>query len=105
MGTDPLCAAFFFCLRLAKTICYCSRKPFVSLHEAVGQNSNNSLLVVGHQPDLGDVVSFLVWDIVGARFPLQEGMIVGLDFAAKPQRGKVRMDFLLPPEMAEKIAK
>jgi phosphohistidine phosphatase len=69
------------------------------------ENPADVVLAVGHQPDLGDVVSFLLWDLVGARFPVQEGAIIGLDIPNLESRQKIRMEFLLSPEMAGRIAK
>ena len=69
------------------------------------ENPSPILLAVGHQPDLGDIVSFLLWDLVGARFPVQEGTVIGLDIPETESRQKTRMEFLLSPEMAERIAK
>jgi hypothetical protein len=43
--------------------------------------------------------------LVGARFPVQEGAIIGLDIPNLESRQKIRMEFLLSPEMAGRIAK
>jgi phosphohistidine phosphatase len=64
-----------------------------------------TVLAVGHQPDIGDIVSFLLWDLVGARFPVQEGCVIGLDAPNVASREKIRMELLLSPEMAERIAR
>ena len=71
--------------------------------QCIQQNPFSSLIVVGHQPDLGNAVSFLLWDLIGGSFAIDPGVVACLNLPSFPSRDKARLEFLLSPELAEKI--
>jgi phosphohistidine phosphatase len=71
--------------------------------QCMQRNPFTSLMVIGHQPDLGNVISFLLWDLVGAPFLIEPGVAVCLHLPSFPSRERARIEFLLSPELAEKL--
>jgi phosphohistidine phosphatase SixA len=77
-------------------------EPFL---EALQQSPAASVLAIGHQPDLGELVSFLQWGLHAAQMHLSEATVVGFELPSPASRDRARLELLLPPDAAEKIVR
>jgi phosphohistidine phosphatase len=62
------------------------------------------LLLVGHQPDMGALVSLLVWGSDRVSIPMRKGSICRIDVTEMPPRSLGTLEWLLTPKQLRLIA-
>jgi len=62
------------------------------------------IAVVGHEPDLGRLVSWCVFGSPSAGIGLKKGGACLLRFDGAPQRGVAELKWLLPPKVLRRVA-
>jgi len=60
--------------------------------------------VVGHEPDLGQLISWFVFGSPSAGIALKKGGACLLRFGGPPQRGAAELRWLLPPKVLRRMA-
>lgn len=60
--------------------------------------------VVGHEPDLGQLISWFVFGSPSAGTSLKKGGACLLRFGGPPQRGAAELRWLLPPKVLRRMA-
>jgi phosphohistidine phosphatase len=60
--------------------------------------------IVGHEPDLGQLVSWFVFGSPSAGIGLKKGGACLLEFAGAPARGAAELRWLLPPKILRQVA-
>ncbi len=69
------------------------------------QNHDRTVAVVGHEPHLGILVTWLMTGIGESRLALKKGGACLLEFDAAPQRGHARLLWSLAPGQLRKLAR
>jgi phosphohistidine phosphatase len=62
------------------------------------------VLLVGHQPDLGELVSLLVWGSDQVSVPLKKGGLCRVDVTEMPPRSLGTLEWLLTPKQLRLMA-
>jgi phosphohistidine phosphatase len=65
---------------------------------------DETLVLVGHEPDLGKLAGMLVFGAPAA-LPLKKAGACAVDFTSVPQAGKGRLAWLLPPRVLRRLAR
>jgi phosphohistidine phosphatase len=60
--------------------------------------------VVGHEPQLGLLISWCLTGSVAARFDLKKGGVAQIDFPDEPENGNGILDWLLTPGQLRRMA-
>jgi phosphohistidine phosphatase len=60
--------------------------------------------VVGHEPHLGQLISWCLTGTVAARFELKKGGVAYIDFPDEPEKGKGVLSWLLTPGQLRRMA-
>jgi phosphohistidine phosphatase len=69
------------------------------------QNRDRTVAVVGHEPHLGMLVTWLMTGIGESRVELKKGAACLLEFAERPQRGHARLLWALAPAQLRKLGR
>ncbi|MCB0342247.1 MAG: phosphohistidine phosphatase SixA [Pseudobdellovibrionaceae bacterium] len=67
------------------------------------QENNRCLLLVGHQPHLGDLVGYLLTGQVRPMFDIKKGAIVVLDFDGQLKPGRAHFQCLMQPKTLRRL--
>jgi phosphohistidine phosphatase len=62
------------------------------------------IAIVGHEPDLGELVSWFLLGQPGAGFALKKGGACLLRFAGPPEPGAAELKWSLPPKILRRLA-
>ena len=68
------------------------------------QDGGRTVAVVGHEPHLGVLVTWLLTGIEESRIVLKKGSATLLDFAQRPQRGGAKLLWSLAPSQLRELA-
>lgn len=68
------------------------------------QPLTNGVGVVGHEPHLGQLISWCLTGNVDAHFDLKKGGVARIDFPDKPEEGQGVLRWLLTPGQLRKLA-
>ena len=71
-----------------------------ALHEA---GDARAALLVGHMPDLGELVGWLVWGQADLAVPLRTGGLCRVDLPDQPAPGTGDLRWLLPPRLTKAL--
>ena len=64
---------------------------------------DSCVLVVGHQPDLGEALAYLVWGLERATTSLKEGSLVEIEIEDAPGEGEAKIRGLLPAKVLARV--
>jgi phosphohistidine phosphatase len=65
----------------------------------------DSVLVVGHMPDLGELASFLLGGSPNLAIQFKKAAVCCLAFDHAPSAGKARLEWLMPPRALQALGK
>ena len=69
------------------------------------QDGGRTVAVVGHEPHLGVLVTWLLTGIDDSRITLKKGAACLLEFEQRPQRGGAKLLWLLAPSQLRELSK
>ena len=61
------------------------------------------LAIVGHEPDLGELIVACLARGADFAFPMKKGAVACLNFAKRPSRGGASLKWYLPPKMLRRV--
>ena len=71
--------------------------------EACGPN--DTIVLVGHEPDLGKIAGMLLFGAPATGLPLKKAGACTIHFVGPPKPGKGRLDAFLPPRVLRDLAR
>jgi phosphohistidine phosphatase len=102
--TAEIVAAEYAGLRVATTS---SLEPESALEDFVvwlRAQRGETVAVVGHEPHLGTLITWLMTGIEESRVPLKKGAACQLEFSGKPARGTARLQWALTASQLGRLA-
>ena len=69
-----------------------------------GASGAGSALLVGHMPDLGELVGWLVWGQLDLAVPLRTGGVCRVDLPDQPAPSTGDLRWLLPPRLLRRLS-
>jgi phosphohistidine phosphatase len=78
-------------------------RPKVLLEELLSQAQGSDVVAVGHQPDLGMFVAFLIGDSSRAAITMEPGAIAKLRLTSTDSRVEARLSSLFTPAAVRKL--
>lgn len=75
--------------------------PVMVLKDITEFSSAESVMLVGHEPDMGHIAALLV----GAAHPLpfKKGAVMAIDFEGRPGQGKGRLAWYMPTKLLRRL--
>ena len=71
----------------------------------VGQKEDETVAVVGHEPHLGILITWLLAGIEEARVEMKKGAACLIEFDGKPAKGKGVLRWCIPPGLLRRLGK
>jgi len=69
------------------------------------RKSGETIALVGHEPDLGKLAAVMIFGAPAASLPLKKAGACMIEFTARPESGKGRLQAFLPPRLLRVKAK
>lgn len=70
---------------------------------SAGSDALRRVILVGHMPDLGDLVGWLVWGRDDVTVALRTGGLCRVDLPERPSAGRGELRWLLPPALLRRL--
>ena len=77
----------------------CGMEPFAALKELAAYDKFSSVLLVGHQPDLGALASVLMGIPHLQSLRVRKALLLGIEVARGPKAGEGVLQFFLPVKL------